>query len=880
MNSLAGKFPDLSSLTQLKFLNLNHSGFSGQFPWKSLENLTSLEFLSLGDNPFDWSPFPLEILNLHKLYRVYLTNSSLEGEIPEGIGNLTLGITKLKNLWQLELYSNQLSGKFPNGFGNLTNLINFDASTNSLEGDISEIKYLTKLVSLQLFENKFSGEIPIELGEFKSLTNLSLYTNKLTGSIPLNIGSYGNFTYIDVSENFLTGSIPPNMCKNGKMSELLMLQNKFTGGLPEKLRYTQQNYANCLSLNRLRVNNNSLSRKIPAGIWSLPNLSIIDLTMNQFEGPLSDNVDEAKSLAQLFLSHNQFSSELPATISESTSLVDIELVLNQFSGEIPATIGNLKKLSNLHLENNLFSGTIPESLGSCVSLSDINLAGNLFSGKIPASIGSLRSLNSLNLSHNKLSGEIPVSLSSLKLSILDLSNNRLMGRIPDSLSIEVFVRGFAGNPRLCGEIMRNLRPCSSDSGKSSNVRTVISCFVAGAAVLFVSLACFLYVKYKYKPKNHDRPIKRYSSLDMKQFHMLSFTEEEVTNAIKKENLIGKGGSGNVYKVMLRNGKQLAVKHIWKSDSGDRRSCRSSSAMIPKGNLRSLEYDAEVAMLSSIRHVNVVKLYCFITSENWNLLVYEYLPNGSLWDRLHTCQKIQMGWEVRYEIAVGAAKGLEYLHHGCDRPVIHQDVKTSNILLDEQLKPNIADFGLAKVVQQNGVWDSTHIIAGTHGYIAPEYAYTSKVNEKSDVYSFGVVLMELVTGKRPVKPEFGENKDIVQWVCREMRSKGSSIHLVDAAISEAMKEDAARVLRIAVHCTMKTPALRPSLRMIVQMLEEAEPCNLTGIIVSKGGENIGRVALNLGTNNTVDNSSEDQCKHGTPQFVASKSTSPLVYMTRL
>ncbi|KAI8027485.1 Receptor-like protein kinase 7 [Camellia lanceoleosa] len=782
MNSYTGKFPDLSSLTQLKFLNLNHSGFSSQFPWKSLENLTSLEFLSLGDNPFDWSPFPLEILNLHKLYQ--LSYNQLSGKIPEGI-------TKLKNLWQLELYSNQLSGKFPNGFGNLTNLINFDASTNSLEGDLSEIKYLTKLVSLQLFENKFSGEIPIELGEFKSLTNLSLYTNKLTGSIPPNIGSYGNFTFIDVTENFLTGSIPPNMCKNGKMRKLLMLQNKFTGGLPE-------NYANCLSLNRLRVNNNSLSGKIPAGIWSLPHLSIIDLTMNQFEGPLSNNVGEAKSLAQLFLSHNQFSGELPATISESTSLVDIELGSNQFSGEIPSTIGNLKKLSNLHLENNLFSGTIPESLGSCVSLSDINLARNSFSGKIPASIGSLRSLNSLNLSHNELSGEIPVSLSSLKLSILDLSNNRAV--------------------TICYNPVINLWPCSSDSSKSSNVRTVVSCFVAGAAVLFVSLECFMYV----------------NSLDMKQFHMLSFTEEEVMNAIKKENLIGKGGSGNVYKVMLRNGKQLAVKHIWKSDSGDRRSFRSSSAMIPKGNLRSLEYDAKVATLHHMPECSeIVLLHHKRRLESAGLRVpaqWEFVG------QVHTCQKIQMDWEVRYEIVVGAAKGLEYLHHGYDRPVIHRDVKTSNILLDEQLKPKIADFGLAKVVQPNGVWDSTHIIAGTHGYIAPEYAYTSKVNEKSDVHSFGVVLMELVMGKRPVEPEFGENKDIVQWVCGDMRSKGSSIHLVDTAISEAMKEDAARVLRIAVHCTMKTPALRPSMRMVVQMLEETEPCNLTSIIVSKGGEN--------------------------------------------
>ncbi|XP_058189653.1 receptor-like protein kinase 7 [Rhododendron vialii] len=843
-NSFVGKVPDMSSLTQLKYLNLNRSGFSGQFPWKSLENLTNLEFLSLGDNSFDKNPFPLEVLNLENLYWLYLTNCSIEGKIPEGIGNLTLlqnleissnflvgeipqGITKLKNLWQLELYSNNLVGKFPTGFRNLTNLINFDASTNSLEGDLSEIKYLVNLVSLQLFENQFSGEIPVEFGEFKSLQNLSLYTNKLSGSLPQKIGSHSGLEFIDVSENSLTGPIPPEMCKNGKMTELLMLQNSFTGGIPE-------NYVNCSSLHRFRVNNNSLSGIVPAGIWSLPNLSIVDLTWNQFEGPLGSTIGEAKALAQLFLAHNRFSGELPATIGEATSLVDIELSSNQFSGEVPVTIGNLKRLSNLHLENNLFSGTIPESLGSCVSLNDIGLAGNSFSGEIPASIGSLRSLNSLNLSDNKLSGEIPMRLSSLRLSLLDLSNNQLMGRIPESLSIEAFKSSFAGNPGLCSENLGNFQSCSSDSSKSGDFRTVISCFVAGASVLFLSLLCFMYVKCK--PKGFDHPIKRRSSWAMKQFHVLSFSEEEVVNAIRKENLIGKGGSGNVYGIRLRSGKQLAVKHIWKSDSGDRRSCRSSASMLAKGSLLSPEYDAEVVTLSSIRHVNVVKLYCSITSEDSNLLVYEYLPNGSLWDRLHTCQKIEMDWEVRYEIAVGAARGLEYLHHGCDRPVVHRDVKTSNILLDEQMKPKIADFGLAKILHANGSKDSTNIIAGTYGYIAPEYAYTYKVNEKSDVYSFGVVLMELVTGKKPVEPEFGENNDIVQWVINDMRSRGSVLHLVDSTISEAQKEDAARALTIAMHCTMKIPALRPSMRMVVQMLEEAEPCELTGIIVNKDGEN--------------------------------------------
>ncbi|KAF7127696.1 hypothetical protein RHSIM_Rhsim11G0146000 [Rhododendron simsii] len=725
-NSFVGKVPDLSSLTQLKYLNLNRSGFSGQFPWKSLENLTNLEFLSLGDNPFDKNPFPLEVLNLEKLYWLYLTNCSIEGKIPEGIGNLTLlqnleisynslvgeipeGITKLKNLRQLELYCNNLVGKFPIGFRNLTNLINFDASTNSLEGDLSEIKYLVNLVSLQLFENQFSGEIPVEFGEFKSLQNLSLYTNKLSGSLPQKIGSHSGLEFIDVSENSLTGPIPPEMCKNGKMTELLMLQNSFTGGIPE-------NYVNCSSLLRFRVNNNSLSGIVPAGIWSLPNLLIVDLTWNQFEGPLGSTIGEAKALAQLFLAHNRFSGELPATIGEATSLVDVELSSNRFAGEVPAAIGNLKRLSNLHLENNLFSGKIPESLGLCVSLSDIGLAGNLFSGKIPSSIGSLRSLNSLNLSDNKLSGEIPTSLSSLKLSLLDLSNNQLMGQIPESLSIEAFKSSFAGNPGLCSENLGNFRSCSSDPGKSGDFRTVISCFVAGASVLFLSLLCFMYVKCK--PKGFDHPIKRRSSWDMKQFHVLSFSEEEVINAIRKENLIGKGGSGNVYGVRLRSGKQLAVKHIWKSDSSNRRSCRSSASMLAKGSLWSPEYDAEVVTLSSIRHVNVVKLYCSITSEDSNLLVYEYLTNGSLWDRLHTCQKIEMDWEVRYEIAVGAARGLEYLHHGCDRPVVHRDVKTSNILLDEQMKPKIADFGLAKILHANGCKDSTNIIAGTYGYIAP------------------------------------------------------------------------------------------------------------------------------------------------------------------
>ncbi|MBA0751086.1 hypothetical protein Gogos_002453 [Gossypium gossypioides] len=863
LNSFSGQVPDLSPLNELKFLSLNSSGFSGHFPWKSLENLKELTFLSLGDNPFAASPFPQVVLYLEKLYWLYLTNCSLTGQIPEGIHNLTrlrnleladntlsgpipAGIIQLDKLWQLQLYNNSLSGNLPVGFGNLTSLVNFDASMNMLRGNLSELRSLNNLASLQLFENHFSGKIPEEFGEFEYLVELSLYRNNLSGRIPPKIGSWSDFIFIDVSENFLTGPIPPDMCKSGKMVKLLLLQNNLTGTIPKS-------YANCKSLARFRVNNNLLSGIVPAGIWSLPNLSLIDLTMNQFEGPVTGDIGNAKSLAQLLLSNNQFSGELPASISKASSLVSIHVSLNQFSGQIPGTIGELKSLGSLYLDGNMFSGTIPDSLGSCVSLHDVNLAGNSLYGEIPDSVGSLRSLNSLNLSKNTLSGEIPTSLSSLRLSLLDLSDNRLVGPIPKSLSVEVFKDGFEGNLGLCSSNLKDFQPCSSDSGTLSHLRTFLSCFIAGILVLVLSIGCYMFVKARKTNLNH--PLKQ-GSWEMKSFHVLSFTEKDITNGIKSENLIAKGGSGNVYKVELNGGKKLAVKHIWTSDSSNGQSYRSSATMLTKSKFRSQEYDAEVTALSAIRHVNVVKLFCSITSEDCSLLVYEYLPNGSLWDKLHSCPKIDLSWELRYAIALGAARGLKYLHHGYDRPVIHRDVKSSNILLDEEWKPRIADFGLAKIVQNGSGGDWTHFIAGTHGYIAPgmfflylfmldslkctnfttiyvliaEYAYTCNINEKCDVYSFGVVLMGLVTGKRPLEPEFGENKDIVHWIYTKLENNEILDEVVDMNITNALKEDVIKVLRIAVHCTAKIPVLRPSMRMVVQMLEEADPSKLTDIIV--------------------------------------------------
>ncbi|KAJ0980380.1 hypothetical protein J5N97_008635 [Dioscorea zingiberensis] len=829
-NTLTGTVPDLSPLASLRVLNLSENGFSGKFPWDSLGNLTGLVALSLGDNGLlDPSPFPESVKNLTNLSLLYLSVVNLQGEIPPWIGDLTAlvdlefadnsisggippEISKLRNLNQLEIYNNLLTGGIPAGFGNLSNLANFDASQNRLNGSLSELRFLTKLISLQLFMNGFSGQVPPEFGEFRELVNLSLYSNELSGELPEKLGSWAEFNFIDVSTNFFTGRIPPDMCRQGKMDKLLMLENKFSGEIPAS-------YENCKSLTRFRVNNNSLSGTVPAGIWSLPKVNIIDLTLNKFEGQIGAGIGEARSLHQLFIANNLFTGEIPPEIAGASSLVSIDVSFNQFSGSIPAGIGGLNQLSTINLEQNSLSGPIPDSLGGCVSLSSVNLGKNSLSGPIPASLGQLPSLNSLDLSNNKLSGRVPASIASLKLSSLDLSNNQLEGEVPVAISIPAFNDSFVGNPLLCGYDVDFLRQCSSEPGRSSsNLHTLLVCLLVACSILLVSLALITICK-KRRSYGSDLPK---LSWDLKSFRKLTVgvDEHKIIDSIKEENLIGKGGSGNVYRASLGNGLVVAVKHIPLQPDPEE---RGTAAMLGEKRISGArEFDAEVGTLSAIRHVNVVKLYCSVTCEHSSLLVYEYLPNGSLWDRLHTSagEKLGLDWEARVHIALGAARGLEYLHHGCDRPILHRDVKSSNILLDEEFKPRIADFGLAKILRSGGGRDSSsHVVAGTYGYIAPEYAYTWKVNEKSDVYSFGVVLMELVTGKRPIEPMYGESKDIVHWVTEELGSVASVVELVDKKIPEWAKDEALKVLRIAVLCTVKLPAMRPSMRTVVHLLEE-------------------------------------------------------------
>ncbi|KAH0977274.1 hypothetical protein GBA52_026993 [Prunus armeniaca] len=524
-----------------------------------------------------------DICQLKSLEKLVLRNNAFHPRL------FPSEIFSLKNLTYLDLANCSLQGPVPKSIGNLSELTLLDLSYNNMVGEIpSEVGKLTKLWELELYGNHFNGTLPFGLRNLTNLENFDSSKNLLEGNLSefrfsknIKLGSWSKFDSVDLSENFLTGTIPPDMCKMGTMTKLLFVQNKLSGEIP-------QNYAKCTTLKRFRVNNNLLYGVVPPGIWGLPNAEIIDIRSNRFEGPITSHIGKARTLPLLFVSYNQLSGELPDEISKATFLVSIVLDNNRFSGRIPRSLGDLKHLSILYLQSNMFSASIPKSLGRRFLLSDVNMAHNLLSGEIPSSLGSLPSLNSLNLSHNQLSGQIPEKLASLML--LDLTHNRLTGVIPKTLSIAAY--------------------------KSS---------ISGSAILLVLLICALFLK---KRKDEERTLKE-ESWDLNSFHVLSFTQDEILDSIRQENLIGRGASGNVYRVLLADGKELAVKHIRNTD--------------PSGG-KSKAFDAEVATLSSIRHINVVKLYCSITSEGSSFLVYEYLPNGNLWDRLHTSEDMKLAWE--------------------------------------------------------------------------------------------------------------------------------------------------------------------------------------------------------------------------------------------
>ncbi|KAL9452457.1 hypothetical protein AB3S75_008280 [Citrus x aurantiifolia] len=855
-NLLTGTLtPALADLPNLKFLDLTGNNFSGDIPesfgrFQKLEvislvynlldgtipaflgNISTLKMLNLSYNPFLPGRIPPELGNLTNLEILWLTECNLVGEIPDSLGRLAKlvdldlalnnlvgaipsSLTELTSVVQIELYNNSLTGNLPTGWSNLTNLRLLDASMNDLTGPIPDDLTRLPLESLNLYENHLEGSLPATIADSPGLYELRLFRNRLNGTLPGDLGKNSPLRWVDLSNNQFAGQIPASLCEKGELEELLMIYNAFTGQLPDGLGH-------CQSLTRVRLGYNRLTGKVPPLLWGLPHVYLLELTDNFLSGEISKNIAGAANLSLLIISKNNLSGSLPEEIGFLKSLVVLSGSENKFTGSLPESLTNLAELGSLDLHANDLSGELPSSVSSWKKLNELNLADNLFYGSIPEDIGNLSVLNYLDLSNNRLSGRIPVGLQNLKLNQLNVSNNRLSGELPSLFAKEMYRNSFLGNPGLCGDL-EGLCDGRGEEKNRGYVWVLRSIFILAGLVFVFGLVWF-YLKYR-KFKN-GRAIDK-SKWTLMSFHKLGFSEYEILDGLDEDNVIGSGSSGKVYKVVLSNGEAVAVKKLWRGMSKE---CESGCD-VEKGQVQDQVQDdgfqAEVETLGKIRHKNIVKLWCCCTTRDCKLLVYEYMPNGSLGDLLHSCKGGLLDWPTRYKIIVDAAEGLSYLHHDCVPSIVHRDVKSNNILLDGDFGARVADFGVAKVVDASGKPKSMSVIAGSCGYIAPEYAYTLRVNEKSDIYSFGVVILELVTGRLPVDPEFGE-KDLVKWVCSTLDQKGVD-HVLDPKLDCCFKEEICKVLNIGLLCTSPLPINRPAMRRVVKLLQEvgAENRSKTG-----------------------------------------------------
>ncbi|KAG0520333.1 hypothetical protein BDA96_08G065400 [Sorghum bicolor] len=601
----------------------------------------------------------------------------------------------------------------------------------------------------------------------------------------------------------------------------------------------------------LELDDNKMVGNIPLQLGNCKNLTLLNLAHNKLEGPVPSEFGNLEKLEVLKLQENYLSGSIPSAFSSLMNLGILNLSQNSFTGEIPPRLFNLLYLTNVNLEGKKISGKIPSFPTTVTSLIELNLANNLLIGTIPSMTTSLRT--ALNLSHNQLSGSVPPYMGDLTgLEILDLSYNNLSGQVPSSLtgltSLTVLDLSYnqlsgelpsfgpfvsvisSGNPGL-RNITEDNKGASAGTFVGTSVEkrhTVIIFFMSAGTfvgtLVLTAVAVYLCSKRISRVEDADKIIDGQLAMNnnhtsaaefmkakregwrITPFQALNFEVADISHRLTEENLVGSGGSGHVHRVTCTNWHNgsttvVAVKQIRSVGSLDEKLER--------------EFESEASILCNIRHNNIVKLLCCLSGTESKLLVYDYMDNGSL-DRWLHGDYVPLDWPTRVIVAVGAAQGLCYMHHECSPPIIHRDVKTSNILLDLEFRAKVADFGLARMLARAGEPNTMSAVAGSFGYMPPEYAYTMKVNEKVDVFGFGVVLLELTTGKKA--NDGGEQGSLAEWAGHHYRSGANIPNAMDVCIRYAGYTDEIETMfRLGVQCTANSPSSRPTMKDVLQIL---------------------------------------------------------------
>ncbi|KAL1322504.1 hypothetical protein AAHE18_14G201200 [Arachis hypogaea] len=456
-------------------------------------------------------------------------------------------------------------------------------------------------------------------------------------------------------------------------------------------------------------------------------------------------------------------------------------------------------------------GSFPRGLVNCSSLTGLDLSNNKLSQPIPEDISTIINwVTKLDLSSNDFDGQLP------RLKSFSVSNNLLTGQVPGFKKGVVTAESFANNPGLCGP---PLDFCQSNPS-NSNTAVIAGAAVGGVsfAALVVGVAMFFYVRRVSIRKKEEDPegnkwaksIKGTKQIKVSMFEK-TLTKVKLsdlmkaTNDFSKSNIIGTGRTGTIYKAVLDDGTSLMVKRLQQSQHSEK------------------EFKSEMATLGAVQHRNLVPLLGFCSAKKERLLVYKNMPNGTLHDQLHhRADESTMEWSLRLKIAIGAAKGLAWLHHNCNPRIIHRNISSKCILLDADFEPKISDFGLARLMNPIDTHLSTFVNGefGDLGYVAPEYTRTLVATPKGDVYSFGVVLLELVTGEKPTHvakaPETFKGS-LVEWI--QQLSSNSQLHdAIDKSLTgQGADDELFQFLKVACNCVVATSKERPTLFEVYQFL---------------------------------------------------------------
>ncbi|XVF79033.1 hypothetical protein PTKIN_Ptkin14bG0187000 [Pterospermum kingtungense] len=746
---------------------LNSNNFTGELP-ETFASLTTLKMFRISGNSFTGNIPKFIFQNWTNLEQIYMEGSGLSGPIPI--------IDSLENLTYIVI-----------------------SDLNGAEAKFPQLSNLAQLQRLVLRSCNLIGELPASLGEFTKLKSLDVSFNRLSGTIPTCLSALKvSLNYLFLTGNNFTGAVPEWMRETEEHFDLSY--NNFTDtGASDCQENGGPNYFASIS----RMNNSGIvpclkleSSNCPAEPYHFVRINCggraAKLNGTNYEDDYNDGgastffrsqTNWAYSSTGFFWSRSEKNSYISGNVNggvyANARLAPISLTYYALC------LANATYIVNLHFAEIEFTNDKNySSLGRRIF--DVYIQGK-------------RKLKDFNIMNEAGEAGKPI-IKNFTVNVTD-DTLEIQLRWTGKGTTSIPVQGVYGPLISAIEVFDPDYKPPSEKKKGGISTSVVVSVVAGAAfATFLLLGILWWNGCLRRERTLEQELKGI------ELQTSSFTLRQIkaaTNNFDAANKIGEGGFGPVYKGVMADGTAIAVKQL--------------SSQSKQGNR---EFVTELGMISALQHPHLVKLYGCCIEGNQLMLIYEYLENNSLARALFGPEEFQLGlnWPTRRKICIGIGRGLAYLHEESRLKIVHRDIKATNVLLDRNLNPKISDFGLAKLHEE----DNTHIstrVAGTYGYMAPEYALHGHLTEKADVYSFGIVVLEIVSGKCNTKHRLnGEFVHLLEWA-HILKEEGKLLDLIDPRIGcDCNIEEVKVMIEVAFLCTNPTSAARPCMSSVVSMLE--------------------------------------------------------------